>query len=250
MKIESITISLHTALEPIKNRQMEWLESLENHIKVNYNNRFDRHPDSYDSYSQMVNDAVTSSKDEFVILINDRTICNVEQTLKIINLLENGFSAATMFSVGYIGYSKELFRKIGFWDERFYGGGYEDDDFVIRLKHANLAYYESQEGQYDRSFKSPVRPIGGDACLKSEPEFYKKWEFSGDNIIKKLPELLNNNYDLGPDRPDISSTWKKWDDSILGINFYPYESRSKWFMNQPVDNSNKIYTKNIIINGK
>lgn len=247
MKIESVTISLHTGLSHIFDRQMEWLRPLSDRINVNYNNRFERHPGSYDTYSEMVNDAVSTSPDEFVVLINDRTFCNVEQTMKIVDLLQSGFAASTMYSVGYIGYSKELFRKIGMWDERFYGGGFEDDDFVIRLRHADFAYYESQEGRYDQSFKSHLRPAGGDACMRSEPEFKKKWDVLDDRIVKKLPEVLGKKYYLGPERNDISETWKKWEDSVLGINFPVGNSRTKWFMRQPVDNTRKVYTKSIVI---
>ena len=41
----------------------------------------------------------------------------------MLELLENGYAAVTKYSVGFMAFSKELIRKIGWWDERYYGGG-------------------------------------------------------------------------------------------------------------------------------
>jgi hypothetical protein len=121
-----------------------------------------------------------------------------------------------------MGFSKELIRVIGWWDERFYGGGFEDDDFVLRLRLNNLAYYESLEGTYEMHWKSPLQPEDGRSCIKSEPFFNKKWESSTNQLKKVLSEEIYTKYDgkIGDKREDISSNWKQWEESKIGV-FFP-----------------------------
>lgn len=234
--IEEFTICLHCgANKEIVARQMELLAPLNHFFKVHWNNRIDRHPESYDSYSQMVNEAVVTSPTEYIILMNDRTVPKPREVLHILHLLQSGYAAATKYSVAFMGISKELFRTLGWWDQRFIGGGYEDDDFVLRLRMANLAYYESLEAEYDKSWKSPLRPDGGDACALSEPFFNRKWSQEDEQIVKVLPEEPYPEYDrlIGPRQPQIRNSWLDWSHSVIGVNFYVRDhdgpSRTYWF---------------------
>ncbi len=220
--IKEITICLHCGVSrDIVNNQMELLKPLENEIKVIWNNRIDRHPGSYDSYSELINDCISTSKTEYIIFINDRTHPQVHEVKHILELLESGYAAATKYSVGFMGFSKELIREIGWWDERYYGGGFEDDDFVLRLRLADLAYYESLEGKYDMNWQSNLRPVGGERCSKSEPHFRKKWSDRTDEIIRVIPEEKYDKYNniLGNRNIEISKNWKKWSDSNIGVFF-------------------------------
>ena len=239
---KDITICIHAGagLEEVIKRQIEALKPLEEEYNVSWNNRIDRNPGPYPSYSQLVNDAVITSPTERIIFVNDRVVPTTAEAKKILYLLENGFAAATQWSVAYMGVTKELFRKIGWWDERFLGGGYEDDDFVLRLRLANLAYYESIESNYDFSFKSKQRIEGGGACAKSEPHFLRKWFQMEDYIARVVPEEVKPEYNnlVGPSRADISSKWKPWNQSQIGVDYYNVlkrlsgagPSRTKWFM--------------------
>jgi hypothetical protein len=139
----------------------------------------------------------------------------------MIQLLEEGYAAVTKYSVGFMGFSKELIRKIGWWDERFYGGGFEDDDFVLRLRLNNLSYYESLESNYDMNWKSPLQPSDGAGCVKSEPFFRKKWQ-SNDKEIKQV--IDDENYEkynnlIGESDPNTSSKWLDWSHSKIGVMF-------------------------------
>ena len=220
MEIKEFTICLHCGCSlDVVNNQMNALKSLEEKYKIYWNNRIDRHPYSYNSYAELINDSVVSSPTEFVILINDRTKPKAEEVEHMIELLENGFTAVTKYSVGFMGFSKQLIRKIGWWDERFYGGGYEDDDFVLRLKLANLAYYESEEAEYDQSWKSQLFPQDGARCSKSEPWFKSKWMITNDSVIRVIPEENYGKYNLGESNIEIEQSWKDWSQSKIGIMF-------------------------------
>jgi hypothetical protein len=220
--MKEITICLHCGSSwDVVNNQKRALKPLEEKYKVHWNLRIERNPGSYDSYSELVNDAIASSPTEIMVFLNDRVMPKVQDVEHMLWLLDNGYAAASKWSVAYIAYTKELIREIGWWDERYIGGGFEDDDFVLKLKLHNLAYYESEEGEYDQSWKSPLRPDGGDKCAKSEPWFRQKWRYSTDEVRRVLPDENYEKYagSLGERNPDIKDGWKDWNHSQIGIMF-------------------------------
>ena len=233
-------------------KQMDLLEPLNDKFKVHWNNRIDRYPFAYPSFSQMINDSVVTSPTELVFWMNDRVTPTPRDVEHMVELLHSGFAAATKYSVAFMGVTKELFRQIGWWDERFYGGGYEDDDFVLRLRLANLAYYESQESEYLEARilnmpdkVTPLSPKDGAACSKSLPHFNAKWRQTPSSITKVLSEEKYPEYDkaVGPSIPEIRNSWKTWQESELGVEYkYPLagESRTKWFCHLRRDNGSPI----------
>lgn len=223
--INEFTICLHCGCDKaIVENQMEALKPLEKKFNVKWNNRIDRR-EWYDTYSELINDSMVTSETEYVVLINDRTHPKPHEVEKILQCLDNGFAAATQYSVGFMGFSKQLLRTIGCWDQRFYGGGWEDDDFVLRLKLANLAYYESCEAEYDYHWKTPLQPRDGLKGEKSGAFFRKKWVIDDHNKVNGLGSITkviaeeNRVLDLGDSRPDIVDSWKSWDESVIGLEF-------------------------------
>ena len=55
----------------------------------------------------------------------------------MINLLESGFGLVMLYNAAFMGFSKQLVRKIGWWDERFLLGGWEERGWVWRMKTHN-----------------------------------------------------------------------------------------------------------------
>lgn len=219
MKIKEITICLHCGCNnKVVEAQMAALAPLEEEYIIHWNNRIDRHPKMYASYSELINDSIISSPSEWVILINDRAHPTVESVKKMISLLENGFACALLYSVGFMGFSKELIRRVGWWDERFLFGGWEDRDWVIRLKKFNLALYEGLDVPYDYDWKSPLNVVGANLAT----EFWnKKFHFFENVIQQRLPELPRPELDgrLGLLKPEIFQSWKTWEHSILNIGY-------------------------------
>lgn len=240
---EGVTICCHCSHKEVVEKQMNLLKPIGQLINVHWNNRCDRHPEYYDSYCEMLNECLITSPTETVVLINDRVTPRPLEIMQMFRLLNMGYSAVAKYNIGYLMVTKELFREIGWWDERFYGGGYEDDDFCLRLRLANLAYFESQEGIYEYSWKTSVRPPGGDACSKSKPHFESKWKQTNEEIRRVVPEESFEKYrgKLGERRNDIKENWMTWDNSILGVEYAnpdkiargAGESRAKWFMDSP-----------------
>lgn len=223
-KIKEFTISLHCGCsQEIVNNQKEALKPLEEKYKIYWNNRIDRYPKLYPSYSQLMNHAIATSPTEWIILMNDRLFPTVDEVEKTINLLENGYSCVYLFNIGFFGLSKELIRKIGWFDEEFYLGGWEDRDWVYRLRQHDLCFYESLESTYDMHCsihsKSPLNGPPGDA--ESAPRWNQKYTHFDDCIVKNIPDPKYEHWDLflGESREDISSSWKRWNDSALNIMY-------------------------------
>jgi hypothetical protein len=219
-KIKEITISLHCgSSSDIVFEQMQMLEELKNDYDIFWNNRIDRHPEMYSSYSEMINHAVATSKTEWIIMINDRVKPTPAEVRKMINLLESGHAFVMLYNVAFMGFSKELIRNIGWWDERFLLGGWEDRDWVWRLKQKNLCIYESLESTHDYSWKSHLNKLGG---ISSGVFWSLKWDTSSNYVVfKTLDELTYEKWDiyLVKARPDIRNKWKKWRDSELDLYY-------------------------------
>lgn len=232
-----ITICLHAGSDAkVVENQMKALEPLGERLNINWNNRIDRRPKAYDSYSELVNEAVATSPTETIILVNDRVVPNPNEVLFMLQMLQRGYAVASQWSVAYMAVTKELFRTIGWFDQRFYGGGCEDDDFALRLRLANLAYFEAASCQYDQDWKSPLLKKEGAKCAISGPYFHRKWMQTPNEIRRVIPEEKYEQWDalIGQARPDISSQWLDWSHSIVGIDFgresTDGESRTYHFM--------------------
>lgn len=219
-KIKEFTICLHCGCsKEVVDAQIDSLKHLRIKYKVYWNNRIDRHPGMYDSYSELINHSVATSPTEWVILINDRTHPTIDEVEKMINLLENGYACVLLYNVGFMGFSKELVRKIGWWDQRFTYGGWEDRDWVWRLFMNDLAIYESQEATYDMSWKSPLNVPGS---FYSTPHWTAKYDQSNSDVIyKNIPEENYQQWDrlIGESKQEISSSWKSWSESCLDIMY-------------------------------
>ena len=216
---KKFTICLHCGCSAdVVNKQIDALIPLTKEYDIHWNNRITRHPEIYNSYSELINHSMATCDTEWMILINDRSHPKPEEIKKMLNLLESGFACVMFWNVAYMGMSKELIRKIGWWDQKFIHGGWEDVDWIFRLRLANLALYESCESIYDQSWKSPLNfPWGG----YRDVYWKEKYEYREDAIYKLIKEEDYPHWQdtLGLERPDISSTWKTWDHSILGLEY-------------------------------
>ena len=120
------------------------------------------------SYSYLINQAIKNSPTEKFITFGDKAFPQLIHFEKAMRLLNDGFASVQLYCLGFCGWDKELFRIIGLFDERYIGGGLEHPDILIRMKEANIAYYESLEVPYERS-------PGTWPGEKAADFFHKKW---------------------------------------------------------------------------
>jgi hypothetical protein len=142
--------------------------------------RCDRNPGKYVSFSQMINDAIDDTDAEFMIFCNPKTHFVPEDIEFIINKLSNGYCFVSLVSFGFFGFSKELIRRIGMFDERFIGGEYEDDDFSIRLgifgKASWIEYRSEKYETHNVSRSGTFRHLSGSI-------FLQKYHIDGNKIL-------------------------------------------------------------------
>lgn len=148
---------------------------------------------NYPSFSKIINHSITSSPFEKIIICNDKARPTSETIEKILIMLEEGWGIVALYRFGFFGFKKDLIRKIGFFDERFIGGGYEDVDFARRLKEANIGYYESEEIDY---IYLPTS-WNYEKTNFARNQYFRKWKEEGNIITRQLSEE-DYNYDIGP----------------------------------------------------
>ena len=158
------------------------------------------HAPGYPSFSKVCNDAIMSAENEIVIICSHKVRPTPAEVIRTISLINEGYGLVSLYSFAFFGFRKELIRRIGFFDERFIGGEYEDCDFVRRVSEAGISIYE------ERSVRCIKTPSSWDNS-KTRAHFLAKWEETwteswivnphAGTVHRKLPEEKYT-YDLGP----------------------------------------------------
>lgn len=157
---------------------------------------------SMESFSQLVNTCVEKCATEIIIMMSHRVRPTKQHFHKLLKLLDDGYAFVGLYRLAFFGFRKQLMRQIGVFDERYLGGGYEDDDFYLRIREADLAFYLSHEVPYNKG-QSTWDEQGRERCRQ---HFVRKWGpdvMSDNTAIRKMSEQ-ETNYNLGP---NISYNW-------------------------------------------
>jgi len=139
----------------------------------------------YSSYAKIINDVILSHPTELVLVCNDKGRPKPEHIEKTINLIEEGYGMVWLHPFGFGGFYKDVIRKVGFYDERYVDGNYEDSDMTFRLMEADIAMYERFEIEW-------IKRGSSWNANKSGQHFRSKW----DKFNRKIEEE-EYEYDLG-----------------------------------------------------
>jgi len=178
--------------------------------KVNY---FDG--TGYPSFSKLVNVCTAAADNEIVIIMSDKMLLTAADVQKTVSLINQGYGLVGLYRFGFFGFKKQLMRQMGMMDERFVGGGYEDDDFYIRLQEANIAMYVTEEVEYSKSKSSWNYDRSRIHFLQKwidtdNPKYNPEAKASKEFVKRKLAED-SYTYDLGP---AISATFLTADQTV------------------------------------
>jgi hypothetical protein len=155
------------------------------------------HAPNYPSFSKVCNDAIAAAKHEIVIICSRKVRPTPADIRRMLNLINDGYGLVALYSFAFFGFRKELIRRVGFFDERYIRGEYEDCDMVRRISEANIAIYEERSINYTNN-----NPTVWDNVM-AKAHFAAKWDESWDiksftgTIHRKLCEEKYN-YELGP----------------------------------------------------
>lgn len=189
----------------IADKQYEPLRSANLPFEVVPYFRHERQTFLYQSYSQMFNDFIDETEEEFMIFANPKTVVSSEDVEKIVNLLCSGFCFVGVFGIAFCGFTKELIRKIGMMDEAFLGSEFEDNDILIRIRQYGKAVHWGQDWSKYEYYESSFPPIRG--CGSSH--FWNKWRWKEGNFIdshlSNLHKTISKRHSVT--RNDISSSW-------------------------------------------
>jgi len=143
--------------------------------------------DNYPSYAKLINDCILSAEEEIVIILNHKIRATAIDIWKMVKLIHAGYGLVCMRNFYFYGFKKDLIRKVGFFDERFIGGGCEDSDLIRRLIENNIGWYDSVETDLI------IKPSTWDQT-KAYEFFNLKWKDLG--LERLLPDEIYN-YDIG-----------------------------------------------------
>jgi hypothetical protein len=171
----------------------------------------------YTSYSKLINDVIVSCPTELVLICHDKGWPTPKDVETVVSLIEEGYGMVWLHPFGFGGFYKDLIRKIGFYDERFADGNYEDCDMLLRLKENNIGVYEQCAVKW-------VQMQSSWGAKKSAEFMRKKWKETPPTIERLLPDDIYS-YNIGKN---------------TGRKFLPY---NKSILSQP----NNAFNKFIII---
>ena len=158
----------------------------------------------YPSFAQLVNACAAAAPTEKVVIMSDKVLPKASDVARAVDLLDQGYGFVGLYRFAFFALTKQLFSHIGPLDERFRGGGYEDDDYYIRLKEANIAAWIDQSVDY------VAGPSGWDYTQGKE-HFVQKWLVADRTLTRKLAEE-HYLYDWGQPLPQ---KWLPAEDSFI-----------------------------------
>lgn len=160
-------------------QQEKSLSQLFQKYDIEFVRRSDVYSGLYSSFSQIINELIESANNEFLIFISEKVNPQSEQIEKMIADLCSGFCFSSSIAFALFGATKELFRNVGLFDERFIGSEWEDIDFLCRLNLFGKAIkWEYNRGLYP-SQPSRINQLRGSSLTL----FRKKWLDKNDSLI-------------------------------------------------------------------
>lgn len=171
---------------------------------------FNNHPckifngTNYPSFSKLINDCIVDCPTEIIIICSDKVRPTEEQITEMLDLINQGYGITGLYRFGFFGFKKELIRRIGFFDERFIGGNYEDADMIRRLREADISYYENDKVKYTRM------PTSWNTS-NAQKIFKTKWKETM-TTLKRLLDEENYDYNIGE---SIPCKFLSWENTVL-----------------------------------
>lgn len=161
----------------------------------------------FESFSELANAAVQSVDSRFVVVLGDKCYPTDSDIFAAVRLLERGFGLVSLFRFGCFVVDKAVFTYLGGFDEKFFGGQYEDQDFLLRLWEADIACWETEGIPYF------ALPSSWDSSY-TRGYFEKKWKV-GNPPIRSLARDIS---ELRGERPQGLLRWK--DGRIMAKHFW------------------------------
>lgn len=100
------------------------------------------------SFAALCNSALLSCDTDLIVICSDKCFPNAKTIKEMRGMLMNGYGLVCAYRFGCFGISKNALNRIGLFDERFTGGGYEDTDYLFRFHEEDVAVFETESIPY------------------------------------------------------------------------------------------------------
>lgn len=134
----------------------------------------------YNSFSQIINESVFQTESEFIFWVHPKVTVTFEILDELILNLCSGYAFVSEISLGFFGCTKQLFRKIGMFDERFIGSEQEDTDWFFRMKFSSIPFFERGNDKICPETPNVWPPLRG----LSHTIFEEKWVRKYDDLYE------------------------------------------------------------------
>ncbi len=144
----------------------------------------------YNSWAKLQNDCIAECKADVFIYVSHKNLLQKHELIKMISMIKSGFGIVGLYDITTYAAPMNLFRKIGFYDERYFQGGWEEIDLFYRCCQNNIAIYLSREAYHSGEKSTWV--------YQGFKHYKKKWIEPQENLIlHKLLEEEEYDYDIG-----------------------------------------------------
>jgi len=139
----------------------------------------------------LYNKAIIHSPTDWVMLCND----DIEFRPGWLEYVEeqiatNKYDMICLFSYGAVVFHKSLICKVGWFDERVHGGGYEDNDYQLRMYEAGLK--DRVDRSHDFTHKEGKTEVGH-FVKHTKHEYSQSNNWAGCNNADWIQEKWSNN---------------------------------------------------------
>lgn len=172
---------------------------------------------NYQSCSKLMNDVIMKCPTEVVFVIHDKTRPTAEEVYQALDYVIEGHGMAWLWPFAFGAFKKDAIRQVGFYDERFADGHYEDCDLIRRFREQNVSLV-----MLHKAARVSVNTLW--PSIKSEAFYKTKWDGPGE--WTRIGPDEEAKYDLGP---STGSKFLPWSASLADAHPPATEDQSKTY---------------------
>jgi len=165
-------------------------------------------------FSELVNKCIGLCKTDIFIFCSHRVSPKLNDIIRLIDLINSGYGLVGLYRFAFFGIHRNVIEKVGLFDENFITGGWEDDDYRIRMHYKNIAIYEDHSVEY-RAGPSTW------SSITSFQHFNKKYTI---NHINRTIQKNIEDKSIVDDKNIETKQFMSYDKSILVKNIATYYS--------------------------
>ncbi len=132
----------------------------------------------FESFSKLCNSILKANPNKINVIIGDKCFPTKNDLECIVRLTKCGYGLVGAYKFGAFAIHPTFLRRVGYFDENFKGGGFEDSDLVIRAFESNVAVLLFEAIRYI-PLKSTWKSDAG------KKYFNEKWEIRPPNVPRR-----------------------------------------------------------------